>query len=223
DRMVAVKVLRAEHADHPVWLERFLAEARTAAGLGHPNIVHIYHVGQCAAGPYFVMEYVDGSSLETLVQKGPLPLVRVVALLRAVAGAVHYAHIRGILHRDLKPGNIIRDPAGRPVIIDFGIARSLGRAGSGTAAGGITGTPAYMAPEQAGEGCGPTGPPSDVYSLGAILYTMLTGRPPYAGHSVLRTILQAVASETPPALRSLQPQVPAELEQICLKCLHKDP
>lgn len=223
DRMVAVKILRSDRAEDPAWLDRFLAEARAVAGLNHAHIVQIYQVGQCAAGPYFAMEFIDGPSLETLIHQGSLSLTRAVTLLWTVTRAVHYAHSRGLLHRDLKPGNILLAPCSRPVLIDFGIARSLGAAAAGTHGGDIAGTPAYMAPEQADEGAVPVGPASDVYSLGAILYTMLTGRPPYVGTSAVRTLLQVLAPEMPPALRTVQPHVPVELERICLKCLHKDP
>jgi serine/threonine-protein kinase len=221
-RMVALKMLRRDHAHDPVWLARFLEEARAVAGLSHPHIVQVYQVGECAAGHYFTMAFIDGPSLETVLQQGPLPVSRAVALLRTVARTVQYAHAKGILHRDLKPANVMLGPDRRPIVIDFGIAKSLGAAAA-LSPEGVMGTPAYMAPEQAGEEPARVGPQSDVYSLGALLYAMLTGRPPYTAGSALRTIQKVLAPEMPPAPRSLQPRVPAELEQICMTCLSKDP
>jgi serine/threonine-protein kinase len=221
DRLVAVKLLLAEYYQDPTRLARFLAEARAAASLVHPNIVQVYQVGQCPFGHYFAMEYVHGRSLEHFIAKGNIPLASTVTLLETIARSVEFAHSKGIIHRDLKPANIMVDKSRRPVVMDFGIAKVVGKTSSLTQEGAIMGTPAFMAPEQAGESPDEVGPWSDVYSLGAILYTMLTGRVPYDEGTALRTILKVIGPEMPPKVRSLRPQVPPELERICMKCLSK--
>jgi serine/threonine-protein kinase len=223
ERVVAVKMLREEHFRNPAVLTRFLAEARGAAGLTHRNIVTVYQVGECFFGHYYVMEYINGKSLAALLENGPLPIAATVALLIPVAEAVHYAHSKGIIHRDLKPANIMVDRRRRPVVMDFGIAKFVGRASPLTLQGTILGTPAYMPPEQADEDLSQVGPPSDVYSLGAILYTMLTGRVPYDEGTALRTLLKVLSPDLPPPVRSFRPEVPAALEQVCLQCLSKRP
>jgi serine/threonine protein kinase len=226
ERPVALKLLLAEHASSPELYARFMAEARAAASLTHPNIVSVYQVGQCPSGPYFVMEYIDGPSLETLLKR-TLPVAWSVSLLVTVAEAVQHAHERGIIHRDLKPGNIMLHLSRRPVVMDFGIAKVMGGKGTGfsTHPGTLIGTPAYMPPEQADDtpDKAPIGPSSDVYSLGAILYTLLTGKVPYDEGSALRTLMRVMSPAPPPAPRSLRPEVPTRLEQICMKCLEKDP
>jgi serine/threonine protein kinase len=223
ERIVAVKVLLAQHFLEPLRLARFQAEARAAASLNHTNIVQIYQVGQCALGHYFVMEYVDGPSLEALIRKGPMPVQSAVAILIRLAKAVHYAHTKGIVHRDLKPANILFDSSNRPVVMDFGIAKFMGKSSSLTQQGVVMGTPAFMAPEQAGESTDPVGPRSDVYALGALFYTMLSGRVPYEADTPLRTVMKVIGPEMPPDLRTLRPEVPEKLEQICMKCLCKLP
>jgi serine/threonine protein kinase len=223
DRLVAVKLLLAEHFADPLKLARFTAEARAAASLDHPNIVQIYQVGECPFGNYFAMEYIDGQTLESLIQQGNLSLALTLHILKAVARAVHYAHMKGIVHRDLKPANIMVDRAQRPVVMDFGIVKFVGKSSTLTQQGVVVGTPAYMAPEQAGEAPDQVGPPSDVYSLGGILYSMLTGRVPFDEGTPLRTILKVIGPELPPPVRRLRPKVPAELERICMKCLSKRP
>jgi serine/threonine protein kinase len=221
DRMVAVKLLLAEHFVDPVRLARFQAEARAAASLTHANIVQVYQIGECALGHYFTMEFVEGHSLETILQRGKIPIAAALSVMTVVADAVHYAHTKGIVHRDLKPGNIMIDRTRRPVVMDFGIAKFVGKSTSLTQQGVVVGTPAYMAPEQAGEGTDPVGPRSDVYALGAILYTALTGRLPFEEETPLRTILKVISPEMPPSVRSLRPRVPAHLDSICMKCLAK--
>jgi serine/threonine protein kinase len=227
DRLVAVKVLLAEHFYKPALLARFQAEARAAAGLNHPNIVNVYQVGQCPAGHYFAMQFIDGRNLEQLAtrdgRRSPMPLLWATSVMIPVAQAVSFAHAHGIVHRDLKPANIMIDAHKRPVVMDFGIAKVIGSSTGLTQYGGIVGTPEFMAPEQAGEEPGKVGPLSDVYSLGAILYTLLTGRLTYEAATPLRTIVKVVAPEMPAPLRDLRPEVPAELEQIVMKCLSKDP
>jgi serine/threonine-protein kinase len=224
DRTVALKMLLSEHLLDAVRLARFLAEARTMAGLDHPNILHIYQVGHCEFGHFFAMEYVDGQTLEAIVrEKHPLQLSWAVSLITVVAEAIQHAHAKGIIHRDLKPANIMVDRFRRPIVMDFGIAKYLGKASSLTQQGTIMGTPAFMAPEQAGDNLGPVGPPSDVYALGAILYMLLTGKPPYDGPTPLSTILKVIEPTPPAPPHELRLDVPAELEQIVMRCLAKRP
>jgi serine/threonine protein kinase len=222
DRFVALKLLLPEHADNPVVLKRFLTEARAAARLTHPNIVSVYQVGEGPAGPFFVMELIDGPSLDILRGRA-LPVPWVTSLMVTVSEAVQHAHEKGVVHRDLKPGNIMLHQARRPVVLDFGIAKVMGKSAALTQRGALVGTPAYMSPEQAGDDPHKVGPPSDVYSLGAILYGLLTGRVPFDEGSALRTILKVLSPALPPAVRSLRPEVPARLEQLCMRCLSKDP
>ncbi len=223
ERPVAMKFLLAEHASNPQLLARFLAEARAAASLTHPNIVSVYQVGECVAGPYFVMEFIDGPSLETVLQR-TVPIPWAVALLATVAEAVHHAHEKGIVHRDLKPANIMLQGSKRPVVMDFGIAKLLRKtSGLTTQPGTLVGTPSYMPPEQAGEQPEKVGPHSDVYSLGAILYNLLSGKPPFEESSAMRTICRVLSPEPPEPIRLFRPEVPARLEQICMKCLEKEP
>ncbi len=223
DRVVALKMLLGEPAGASGWNERFLTEARAVAALSHPNIVGIHQVGQCSAGRYFAMEHIEGPSLEAVLAKGLIPVRAAATLMTKVAEAVHYAHGKGIVHRDLKPANILIDKVRGPVVMDFGIAKMLGKGPGTTQEGTIMGTPSYMAPEQASEGADPIGPYTDVYSLGAILYRALTGRPPYVGSTALSTILKVISPEPPPAIQTLRTEVPAELERICLRCLRKPP
>jgi serine/threonine-protein kinase len=223
DRLVAIKMLRPEHSHNTVVLERFRAEARAVANLRHPNIVQVYQAGACAAGHYFVMEFIEGPSLETILEERRITIASAVALLIRVAEAVHSCHAQSIVHRDLKPGNIMIDRSRGPVLTDFGLAKSIAQPLSLTVDGTIMGTPAYMSPEQAGEDLVQVGRHSDVYSLGAILYTMLTGRTPYDEGSVMRTILKIRSPEMPVSVRKLQPRVPVKLERICMKCLRKRP
>jgi serine/threonine protein kinase len=223
DRLVAVKLLLAEHFADPVRMARFVAEARAAASLSHQNIVQVYQVGASPWGHFFTMEYVDGPTVEALIKKGTLSVPFTVHIVRAVANAVHYAHSKGIVHRDLKPGNIMIDRTQRPVVMDFGIAKFVGKPSCLTQQGVIVGTPAYMAPEQSGETSDQVGPLSDVYSLGGILYSMLTGRVPYEAATPLQTVLKVIGPDLPPPVRSLRPKVPAEIERICMKCLSKRP
>ncbi len=223
DRIVAVKLLLHEEFQDETRLARFRAEARAAASLTHANIVQVYQVGECDIAHYFVMEYVDGPSLESLIRDGKLLLGTAINILIDIADAVHFAHTKGIVHRDLKPGNIMIDRGQRPVVMDFGIAKVLGKSSTMTQQGVVMGTPAFMSPEQAGDEPDRVGPHSDVYSLGAILYMMLAGRAPFDEGTTLRTILKVISAEMPVSIRSIRPQIPEELERICLKCLQKKP
>jgi serine/threonine protein kinase len=223
DRFVAVKLLVADQFQDSVRQARFQAEAKAAARLDHPNIVQIYQVGQCPIGHYYSMEYVEGESLETIIAKMTIPIVSAVAVVATLASAVHYAHTKDIVHRDLKPANVMIDLNKRPVIMDFGIVKFVGKSSALTQQGMIMGTPAFMAPEQAGESPEAVGPRSDVYSLGAILYNLLTGKLPFDDGSTLRTILKVIGPDLPPPIRSIRSDVPADLERICNKCMAKKP
>jgi predicted Ser/Thr protein kinase len=221
-RRVAVKVLRPGEQTFGPLVRRFLEEARHLARLRHPNIVSIHEIGQAGDEPYFTMDYVEGEPLSTLLQRGPLPPTQAVALLKQVVAAIQHAHQQGIIHRDLKPSNVLLDAAGHAFVTDFGLARNLNQSGQLTEAGAILGTPQYMAPEQARGQAEWIGEATDIHALGAILYEMLTGRPPYGAGPAL-DILVRLVNEEPPAPRRLDRRVPRDLETICLKCLQKDP
>lgn len=221
DRIVAIKSLLAHHFTHTPILQRFLGEARAAAGLSHPNIVKIYQVGECPAGHYFVMEYIEGRSLKDIIQERTAPISWTVALMSLVAEAIHHAHKQGIIHRDLKPSNIMIDSFRRPVVMDFGLAKWVDKPSTITQLGVIVGTPAYMSPEQAGEEIHEVRPASDIYSLGAILYTLLTGRPPFHEKTSLKTVMKVASAEMPPMPSEFRKDIPEKLEKICMKCLSK--
>jgi WD40 repeat protein/tRNA A-37 threonylcarbamoyl transferase component Bud32 len=222
DRVVAVKMILSGQLATAGDVERFYAEARTAANLQHPNIVAIHEVGQFEGQHYFSMDYIEGQSLAARTRDHPLSASQAAVYVAKVADAITYAHQRGVLHRDLKPANVLIDGAGQPRVTDFGLAKRIEADAKLTASGAVLGTPSYMPPEQAGANRGQVGPASDVYSLGAVLYELVTGRPPFAGPTPLDTLLQ-VLSDEPVPLRQLQPKLPRNLETICLKCLHKDP
>jgi serine/threonine protein kinase len=223
DRLVAVKLLLADHYVDATRLARFHAEARAAASLTHTNIVQVYQVGACTLGHYFAMEYIDGKSLEAFIRKGNTSIAAATSVMAVVADAVHYAHGKGIVHRDLKPANIMIDRAKRPVVMDFGIAKFVGKTSLLTQQGVVMGTPAYMAPEQASGTPDDIGPRTDVYSLGAILYTLLTGRLPYEEETALKTVLKVIGPDMPMPVRRLRRGVPVDLDRIIMKCLNKKP
>jgi serine/threonine-protein kinase len=221
-RLVALKTGLAGAYAGPQELARFQREAEAVAALQHPNVVQIYDVGDADGRPYYTMELVGGGSLAQKLSGTPQPARQAAALLATLAGAVQAAHQGGILHRDLKPGNVLLTPDGTPKITDFGLARSL-QGGAGLTQTGVpVGTPSYMAPEQARGQTRALGPAVDVYALGAILYELLTGRPPFQGETPAETVLQVITQEPVPPSR-LNTKVPRDLETICLKCLHKDP
>jgi serine/threonine-protein kinase len=228
NRLVAVKMILAGSFADDLTLQRFHKEAEAAAQLDHPHIVPIYEVGEHEGQRYFSMKLIDGPSLAQRLA-GPKPGATIgpeeqkaaARLLATVARAIHHAHQRGILHRDLKPGNILLDAAGEPHVTDFGLARRIECGNRLTQSNAIVGTPSYMAPEQAA-GKKDLTTLADVYSLGAILYEQLTGRPPFQAETPLDTVLQVVERE-PAAPRSLNPRLEADLETVCLKCLEKDP
>jgi Protein kinase domain len=222
DRLVAVKMMRPGLLASEPEIRRFYAEARTAARLQHPNIVAIHEVGEFEGLHYFSMDFVEGPSLDALVRERPLSSEEAARYVQVLAEAVQYAHAQGILHRDLKPSNVLVDAGGRPRITDFGLARPLDGDSGSTVAGMVMGTPAYMPPEQAAGQHDRLSPASDVYSLGAILYELLTGRPPFRSGNQRETV-RMVLEEEPARLRELSPQISRELETICLRCLEKEP
>ena len=245
-RVVALKVLPLAQFSSPGAMKRFRAEAAMAAALQHPNIVAIHEVGEHEGQPYYSMDYIQGQDLAELVRDKPLSARRAASLLKSIAEAVEHAHGRGILHRDLKPSNVLVDLLGQPRITDFGLATRVGDpvhpdtesipppddrsdldsrirvpSFAQTLSGAILGSPNYMPPEQA-SGQGVVSSASDVYSLGAILFHLLTGRPPFQAETIEDTVLQLLRVE-PPAPRLLNRSIPRDLETICLKCLSKAP
>jgi serine/threonine-protein kinase len=221
NRPEALKMIRAGEFAGPREVARFRFEAEATAGLEHPNIVTVYSVGEVASRPYLTLRWIDGTNLaERLRTGGPLSGRDAALLVEKVARAVHYAHQRGILHRDLKPGNILLDQVGEPYVADFGLARRLGLDATRSQAG-VDGTPAYMPPEQTRCEKKPTAA-ADVYALGVVLYETLTGRVPFPGPSFFE-ILKQIQEDEPTPPRALVPTVDADLEAICLKCLEKDP
>jgi hypothetical protein len=221
-RVVALKMILPQARLSLEQLERFRREAEAAARLQHPHIVQIHEIGAQVDRPYFSLEFVEGGSLDKKLAGTPQPPRTAAALLETLARAMHYAHERGVVHRDLKPANVLLTVDGVPKIGDFGLAKQLDAEMDHTQSGAILGTASYMAPEQALGQKQKIGPLSDVYALGAILYEMLTGRPPFRGTTLLET-LEQVRSEEPVPPKRLQPGVLRDLETICLKCLHKEP
>jgi serine/threonine-protein kinase len=222
DRSVAVKMILAGNLASPELVRRFHAEAKAAARLRHANIVHIHEVGQLHGQDFFAMEYIEGESLAQRIAHGPVDAATAVRLTATVARAVEHLHQQGIIHRDLKPSNILLDAGGQPYVSDFGLAKIFVAGSDMTATGVIAGTPSYMAPEQASGRRAEIGPATDVYSLGAILYELLTGVPPFRAESPLDTLMEVLSSD-PPMPRSLDRHIPRGLELICLKCLAKEP
>jgi serine/threonine-protein kinase len=228
NRFVALKmILAGPYADEDQ-LARFRAEAEAVARLQHPGIVQIHEIGSHAGHAYLALEYVPGGTLVRKCAGRPLPPTEAAGLVASLARAMHYAHRCGIVHRDLKPGNVLLAEDGQPKIADFGLAKRLdadaGSAAPGpqTQSGAILGTPAYMAPEQAGGKRGAVGPAADVYALGAILYDLLTGRPPFRADNAVDVIFKVI-TEQPIPPRRIEPACPRDLEVVCLKCLNKDP
>jgi predicted Ser/Thr protein kinase len=222
NRLVALKMIHPGHVASPEGRARFQREAMAVAQLHHPHIVQIYEVGEVEGRPYFAMEYLEGGNLCSRPKERTH--AEIAGLVEQLALAVQHAHDRKIVHRDLKPGNVLLADDGAPRIVDFGLAKHLDATEKLTRSGEVIGTPGYMAPEQVsgGEGKPPIGPATDVYALGAILYELLTGRPPFQSPSVMDVLLQVVSKEPAPP-RRLAPQTPRGLETICLKCLEKDP
>jgi tetratricopeptide (TPR) repeat protein len=221
-RLVALKMVLAGAHAAPEQLARFQTEAEAVAHLKHPNIVQIFEVGKHDGLPYFSLEYVDGGSLSGKIGGKPQPPEDAARMVERLADAMDSAHRKGIIHRDLKPANVLLTADGEPKITDFGLAKRLEGDSGQTRSGTPMGTPSYMAPEQAHGDTKHLGPLCDLYSLGVILYEMLTGRPPFQGTTILET-LDMVQKQEPVPPRRLQPTVPRDLETICLKCLQKEP
>jgi len=222
NRTVALKVLSTGYRTKQPRLKRFRLEAETAASLDDPNIVPIYEIGECDGSFYFSMKLVEGAPLDQLVRRESLPVRRTVELIVKLARAVHYAHQRGILHRDIKPGNIFVDAKGEPHLTDFGLARLTETESTVTRTIETLGTPSYMAPEQALGNNNQLTSATDVYGLGAVLYHLLTGHPPFAGGTTYDTIRLLLETE-PRQPRLWNPKIDRDLTTICLKCLEKDP
>ena len=220
-RLVALKMLTGYYG--PPELKRFFAEAETAAGLHHANIVHIYDVGEHEGAPFFAMEFVEGGSLADRLRAGPMTAREAAQFLIPVARALDFAHNNHVVHREMKPANILIDPQGVPKVTDFGIAKRLTAESALTLSGAVMGTPVYMAPEQARGTSRDVGAAADIYSLGAILYEMLAGRPPFLPEESETSIMVRVATENPVSPAWHRPGVPRDLETICLKCLAKEP
>ena len=220
NRQVAVKMLLDGRWATANDRARIRAEAEAAARLHHPHIVPVYEVGEEEGRYYFSMKYVAGKTLADRLREGPLPGREAARILAVVCRAVEYAHQHGVLHRDLKPSNILIDEENEPHVSDFGLAKSSAQSISLTRSGAVLGTPAYMAPEQAAGHRGQVSPRSDVYSLGCILYHMLTGRPPFQASSPVDVVLQ-VLEQDPPLPRVLNPLIDRDLEMITLRCLQK--
>ena len=221
NRLVALKMLTGHYgADE---LERFRAEAETAAGLHHTNIAHIYEVGEHEGAPFYSLEYVAGGTLADRLRKGMLNPREAAQLLIQVARALHFAHQNGVIHRDMKPANVLLDTDGVPKVADFGIAKRLKQDTNLTVSGAVIGTPTYMAPEQAKGSSRHAGPTADIYSLGAILYEMLAGRPPFLPEESETAITVRILTEDPVSPAWHRPDIPRDLEVIALKCLEKEP
>ncbi|MBS0266648.1 MAG: serine/threonine protein kinase, partial [Planctomycetes bacterium] len=238
NRPVAIKVLRKGSFATPQELSRFLAEAESVARLSHPQIVQVFAVGEYEGLPFFAMELLEGGSLAERCQGVPVASRSAARLIERLARGVDHAHRHNVIHRDLKPGNILFDraPGGAeqphesprfsdddlPKIADFGLAKQLDGDPAPTPTVAILGTPSYMAPEQALGGTKAAGPAADIYALGAVLYELLTGRPPFRGETPFETLMQ-VRDHEPVGPRQLQPRLAVDLETICLKCLRKRP
>ncbi len=222
NRTVALKVISLGQWASKVHLKRFRLEAEAAARLEHPGIVPIHEVGDRDGSCYFSMKFIEGGQLDEVARREPMPIRRAVELIAKVARTVHYAHEHGILHRDIKPGNILLDAKGEPHLTDFGLARLVESESSVTQTLDVLGTPSYMAPEQAVGNNAAVCSATDVYGLGAVLYQLLTGQPPFAGGATYETIKLLLDTE-PRQPRLLNPKVDRDLSTICLKCLEKDP
>jgi len=221
-RVVALKLISSGVLASHENVKRFKAEAEAAAGLVHPNIVPIHEIGEHDGQHFFSMTFIDGPTLGQALGRKPMPTRRAAQMLITVARAVHFAHQRGVLHRDLKPGNILLDAHGEPHLTDFGLAKFLQKDSTLTMTNAVLGTPAYMSPEQARGDTKAVTTAADVYGLGAILYETLTGTPPFAGGTSLETIRQVLDQE-PRRPSVFNPEVNRDLETICLKCLEKEP
>jgi eukaryotic-like serine/threonine-protein kinase len=222
NRTVALKLILAGAHAGEMALKRFRDEATLSARFQHPNIVQVFETGEIDGLPFMALEFCGGGSLDQALRGTPRTPAEAAKIAETLANAVHHAHSHGVLHRDLKPQNVIFTKEGQPKLMDFGLAKCLETEDTNTRSGSVLGTPSYMAPEQAEGRIRDLGPATDVYGIGAILYEMLTGRPPFRAASAVDTIMQVVHNEPVPP-RQLQPILPRDLETICLKCLAKEP
>ncbi len=222
NRTVALKLIRAGELADQMEVDRFKVEAQSAALLQHPGIVSIFETGEIDNQHYIAMAYVEGQSLAEKISDKPVTMKEAATIALPISEAVAYAHKNGVIHRDLKPANVLIDQNGNPKLTDFGLAKQLEGESSLTASGDILGTPSYMPPEQAEGHTNLVTESADIYSLGAILYTMLCGRPPFQADNSYLTLMQVVSQE-PVSPRQLNPSIPIDLETICMKCLEKDP
>ena len=222
NRTVALKMISLGSWATEAHLKRFRREAAAAASLEHPGIVPIYEVGEGDGSCYFSMRFVEGGQLDQVIKRKPTSIRQAAELISKVARTVHYAHEHGILHRDIKPGNILLDAKGEPLLTDFGLARLVEAESTVTRTKEVMGTPSYMAPEQAMGNNAAVSSATDVYGLGAVLYQLLTGHPPFAGGTTYETI-KLVLDTVPRQPRLLNPKIDRDLSTICLKCLEKDP
>jgi WD40 repeat protein/predicted Ser/Thr protein kinase len=222
DRLVALKMIRDSAFAGPDDRARFRIEIQAAAGLSHPNIVRVYEVGETEGRPYFAQEYLEGDSLDRRLAATPQAPRASAQIVETLARAMQSAHEHHVIHRDLKPANVLFTADGAPKITDFGLAKRLDVPAALTPTAAVLGTPSYMAPEQARGHSRDVGPAADIYALGAVLYELLTGRPPFLAATLLDTLLLVIDAEPVPPGR-LQPKVPRDLETICLKCLEKEP
>src|SRR5881398_1969869 len=222
NRTVALKVISLGQWASKAHLKRFRLEAEAAARLEHPSIVPIYEVGEREGSCYFSMKFIEGGQLDEVIKRAPMSIRQAAELIAKVARTVHYAHEHGILHRDIKPGNILLDAKGEPLLTDFGLARLVEAESTITGTLEVLGTPSYMAPEQAVGETRKLTSATDVYGLGAVLYQLLTGQPPFAGGTTYETI-RLLRDTEPRQPRLLNPKIDRDLSTICLKCLEKDP
>ena len=219
-QVVAIKMILTGNFASQLERQRFHAEAMAAVQLVHPNIAPIYELGEHNGMPFYCMKLIEGQTLSQRLLSGPLPTRRAAATLSKVCDAIQYAHRQGVLHRDIKPSNILVDEDGEPFVVDFGLAKRESDAGDITKSGAVLGTPSYMSPEQAAGARSQVGFGSDVYSLGAVLYHMVTGRPPFLGETPVDTVLMVIEQD-PINPRALNPRIHRDLEGIVMRCLQK--
>src|SRR5215469_2787662 len=222
NRTVALKVIGISHGRTKAHLKRFRLEAEAAARLNHPFVVPVHEIGQRKGRCYFSMGLVEGGRLDQIAKREPMSPRHATEVIAKLARTVHYAHQHGIIHRDIKPGNILLDTKGEPHLTDFGVARLLETENDATCTIEVSGTPSYMAPEQAHANHGHVSSATDVYGLGAVLYQLLAGQPPFTGGTPFETVRLLLETE-PRQPRLLNPKVDRDLSTICLKCLEKDP
>src|SRR5256886_7616190 len=222
NRTVALKIVSLGSWASATHLRRFRLEAEAAAGLNHPSIVPIHEIGERDGCCYFSMNFIEGEPLDKVAKREPMSAPRAAQLMAKLGRTVHYAHERGILHRDIKPGNVLLDAEGEPHLTDFGLARLLETESNVTRTTEALGTPSYMAPEQARGKNAELTRAADIYALGAVFYHLLTGQPPFIGRTSYETV-QLLLETEPRNPRTLNPKIDRDLSTICLKCLEKDP